>query len=71
MVSAMEIDELERRAVLNLAACLLARIDGKSPVDYLTAAKREAVREVSRRWIVTPPRSLGEATAFISRNSEQ
>jgi len=70
VVSAIEIDDLERRTVSNLAGCLLARIDGKSPVDYLTAAKRDVVRELSRRWIATPPRSLGEAAAFIANSTE-
>ena len=70
VASAIEIDDLEHRAASNLAGCLLARVDGKSPVDYLTAGKRKAVRELSRRWIVTPPHSLGAAAAFISRSAE-
>jgi hypothetical protein len=60
-----ELEELERRAAWNLAGCLLARVDGKSTVDYLTAAKREAVRELSRRWLVTPPESIAKAAAVI------
>jgi 5-methylthioribose kinase len=51
--------ELERRGLLHLGACLLARVDGTSPVDYLPdEAQRETVRrlgrsilqEVRRRW---------------------
>jgi 5-methylthioribose kinase len=41
--------ELERRGVKHLGVCLLARIDGTSPVDYLPEeGKREAVREMGR-----------------------
>jgi 5-methylthioribose kinase len=46
--------ELAGRSVGHLAACLLARIDGTSPVDYLPEEpRREAVRRMARslfRW---------------------
>jgi hypothetical protein len=46
---------LEGRVAALLPALLLARIDGKSPVEYLTAAgDREAVRSVARELIVHP-----------------
>lgn len=35
---------LEYRAVQHLAACMLARVDGKSPVDYLAEADQDSVR---------------------------
>src|SRR5260370_28552438 len=42
-------DELERRGVQHLGVCLLARIDGTSPVEYLAdQAKRDAVRRLGR-----------------------
>lgn len=42
-------EELERRGVKHLGVCLLARIDGTSPVDYLPEeSKREAVRRLGR-----------------------
>ena len=41
---------LEARAARLLAALLLARVDGKSPVEYLTAVKDKAlVRETAKR----------------------
>ena len=41
--------ELERRGVRHLGVCLLARVDGTSPVDYLPdEAKREIVRRLGR-----------------------
>jgi aminoglycoside phosphotransferase (APT) family kinase protein len=51
---------LEERAARLLAALLLARVDGKSPVEYLTAADQKLVREVAVPMIGTPPRSLAE-----------
>ncbi len=44
--------ELVRRGIGHLGVCLLARIDGTSPVEYLTEEpKREAVRRLGR-WLV-------------------
>lgn len=41
--------DLERRGVLHLGVCLLARVDGTSPVDYLVEeANREKVRKLGR-----------------------
>jgi 5-methylthioribose kinase len=42
-------DDLERRGVQHLGVCLLARIDGTSPVEYLVEEpKRDAVRRLGR-----------------------
>jgi 5-methylthioribose kinase len=38
----------EPRGVQHLGVCLLARIDGTSPVDYLDEHKRDAVRRLGR-----------------------
>jgi len=56
---------LEQRALWNLAGCLLARVDGKSPVDYLTPAQQQAVRQVASQWLVSPPQSWGDMTAAV------
>ncbi len=50
--------ELERRTVCHLAACLKARVDGKSTVDYLTSEAQSLVRELTRDWLLSPPDSL-------------
>jgi 5-methylthioribose kinase len=56
VVRFMPVEELVRRGVGHLAVCLLARIDGTSPVDYLTdEARREAVRRVGRELLHHPP----------------
>lgn len=58
--------DIERRAVTLLPALLLARIDGKSPVEYLTAeSDRDKVRQFARRRLLGKPDvsllGLGEA----------
>ncbi|MDR3701206.1 MAG: phosphotransferase [Candidatus Sulfopaludibacter sp.] len=51
---------VEERTARLLTALLLARVDGKSPVEYLTAADQNLVREVVLPLIGMPPRSLEE-----------
>jgi aminoglycoside phosphotransferase (APT) family kinase protein len=50
---------LERRASALLAALLLARIDGKSPVEYLNApADLDFVRVAAREYLMRPELTL-------------
>ena len=57
--------ELEARAARLLPALLLARIDGKSPVEYIgCAADQEMVRGFARSLLLRPERSLA---AFAAR----
>jgi aminoglycoside phosphotransferase (APT) family kinase protein len=52
---------LDARAAGLLAALLLARVDGKSPVEYLTRhIDRNFVRAMARAFIRKPPGSLAE-----------
>lgn len=47
--------DLEARAAHLLPALLLARVDGKSPVEYITAAEdKDRVRTVGRRLLLDP-----------------
>lgn len=49
-------DVVEIRTARLLPALLLARVDGKSPVEYVTAeADRERIRRVARPLIARPP----------------
>jgi 5-methylthioribose kinase len=58
--------DLERRAILNCAACLLARVDGKSPVEYLTSeVHREHVRKVARRLLLEAPGTWSDVVSLI------
>jgi aminoglycoside phosphotransferase (APT) family kinase protein len=52
---------LETRAASLLPALLLARVDGKSPVEYLSAEKdKQAVRAAARKMLLNTPASLSE-----------
>jgi aminoglycoside phosphotransferase (APT) family kinase protein len=55
---------LERRAASLLPGLLLARVDGKSPVEYLTSeAARELVRHVARPLLLAAPATLAVVRA--------
>ena len=48
-------NDFECQSVRHLGACLLARVDGKSRVDYLTEDwQQELVRKFSRELLVEP-----------------
>jgi streptomycin 6-kinase len=52
---------IEPRIATLLAGLLLARVDGKSPVEYIVAeSDKNVVRHTARRFIATPPASLYE-----------
>jgi len=52
---------LEKRAAHLLPALFLARVDGKSPVEYITRdAQRDTVRVVARRLLADPPDRLAD-----------
>ncbi|HWJ72018.1 MAG TPA: aminoglycoside phosphotransferase family protein [Kaistia sp.] len=55
---------LEARVAALLPALMLARIDGKSPVEYLGEAERERVRQLAIPLIASPPAGL---SAFLDR----
>ncbi|MFM0705067.1 phosphotransferase family protein [Paraburkholderia sediminicola] len=51
--------DLEARAARLVPALMLARIDGKSPVEYLkTPEDRESVRRFAKPFVVDPPKTL-------------
>ena len=63
-----EAGEVEGRAAALLPALFLARIDGKSPVEYLTRdSERDAVRRAAVPLIATPPARLAEIAEAWSR----
>lgn len=52
-------DQLETRAAALLPGLFLARVDGKSPVEYITTDDdRDRVRRVARPLLITPPARL-------------
>jgi hypothetical protein len=48
-------DELDRRAVRHTLACLLARVAGRSPLEYLTADERARQVDAVLDMMQSPP----------------
>ena len=66
--------QLEQRICELLPALMLARVDGKSPVEYLDEAEAQTVREFSLEQLQTPSQSLSnllEAVASELENKRQ
>jgi aminoglycoside phosphotransferase (APT) family kinase protein len=60
--------EIEARAAALLPALFLARVDGKSPVEYLTReSERAAVRRCAEPLVVDPARRLKDVAAAWER----
>ena len=56
---------MERRGIAHCGLCLLARIDGTSPVEYLPEeSKREAVRRLGRAFLLERPATWEEVLAL-------
>jgi aminoglycoside phosphotransferase (APT) family kinase protein len=61
-------DAIERRAAALLPGLMLARVDGKSPVEYLTREdQRAAVRRASRALLEHPVERLADVRAAWRR----
>lgn len=57
-------EDLEARAASLLPGLLLARVDGKSPVEYLSAeSQKDRVRRVARALLAAPAARLAEVRA--------
>jgi hypothetical protein len=50
--------DLEPRAARHLLACLLARVLGRSPLEYLDAAARDRQRRAVLQMIARPPAGI-------------
>lgn len=60
--------QIEPRAVRHTLACLLARVDGRSPLEYLTGAERDCQRAVVVELMAEPAASIPHAIeSFIER----
>ncbi len=65
-------EAIEQRAARLLPGLLLARVDGKSPVEYLTAdTQRETVRRCARALIQEPASWLADVCAAWRREIER
>ena len=65
------IDALEERAASLLPGLLLARVDGKSPVEYITEEiEKERVRNVAIPLIQSPPKQLAAVSSAWGKEME-
>ena len=63
-----EPDDLESRTAALVPALLLARVDGKSPAEYLTAdADKAFVRSAAKTMLKRPPQTLEDAATPFAR----
>jgi 5-methylthioribose kinase len=53
--------DLSERSTRHAAACMLARVDGTSPVDYLDDEARERTRAVARAILLNPSLRLDDS----------
>jgi 5-methylthioribose kinase len=58
------IAELQRRGIAHGGACLLARVDGTSPVDYLSGPARMIARRLGTRMLLEQPTAWEEVLAM-------
>jgi aminoglycoside phosphotransferase (APT) family kinase protein len=69
-LEAIPFEDVEARAASLLPALLLARVDGKSPVEYLTSdAQKEHVRRVARALLERPVARLPEVASAWQESS--
>jgi len=69
-LEAIPFEDVEARAASLLPALLLARVDGKSPVEYLTSeAHKEHVRRIARALLEKPVASLSDVARAWQESS--
>jgi hypothetical protein len=55
---ATDMAAIEARAVRHTLACLLARVDGRSPLEYLDEAARSRQRQAVLALLPAPPDAI-------------
>ena len=64
-------NELQRRTILHLAGCMLARIDGTSTIDYLPQqTQQKFIRSFCRKIFLNPPSGLQEVFQRLQQQLE-
>jgi 5-methylthioribose kinase len=66
-VAALPFGDLDRRAAAHAAANALARVDGKSPVDYLDHARQQAVRRFALDALLSPATACDDLVPRLAR----
>jgi 5-methylthioribose kinase len=66
-ISAAELSDLWARGVQNFALCAWARLDGKSPVEYLSEeSRRTPIRTLCHHILETQPRTCPQITTLAT-----
>jgi hypothetical protein len=64
--------DIEARTAHLLPGLFLGRVDGKSPVEYITAEReREQVRRTARRLLLAPVQTLADVRSAWQRELEK
>ena len=67
-----ESEDVETRAAMLLPALLLARVDGKSPVEYLTEGRDQMfVRDAAKTMLKSRPERLGDIRDYFASTSSR
>ncbi|WDR06982.1 aminoglycoside phosphotransferase family protein [Devosia rhodophyticola] len=61
----------ERRVAALLPALMLARVDGKSPVEYLTQDEQQRVRNLAMPLVAAPPTNLKKFVQHLEQERAQ
>jgi hypothetical protein len=61
---------VEQRVAQLLPALMLARVDGKSPVEYLSAPARDRVRDFATAMIRSPATNLDDFMNAFDKGEE-
>lgn len=64
------INALEVRICALLPMLMLARVDGKSPVEYLSQVNRQRVRDIAIPMVKSPPGRLRDFVQILASNLE-
>ncbi|HQY31090.1 MAG TPA: aminoglycoside phosphotransferase family protein [Thermomicrobiales bacterium] len=65
------LDGLEARAVRHTLGCLLARVRGRSPLEYLNQTERERQARIVCALMANPPATIGRLAATFGDGIEQ
>jgi 5-methylthioribose kinase len=58
--------QLQSNGIEHLGVCLLARVDGTSPVEYLDEGQRENVRRLGRRILLEAPQVWNDVLSLLA-----
>ena len=61
---------LQQRACRHLGACLLARVDGKSPLEYLDHSSQQRIRKLGWQLLMDPPEQLARIWPTVTSSGQ-